>query len=165
MRRPVSFGRAPAGVSFIWIRLIAGVLRPLFWSRCSSNALAVCFDASAIEVYPSLTDSSFAAQTILAGTKARGGIVCGCCSSTVSPSTFEQHAGKGARRNPYTSIFVDSADIHLKDYAQRVEAQGGPSRGEPEAEECAECGDGGNLILCDGCPKGYHPECVRSVAR
>ncbi|GAQ87364.1 PHD finger family protein [Klebsormidium nitens] len=103
-------------------------------------------------------------ETILAGKKARGGIVCGCCSSIVSPSTFEQHAGKGARRNPYTSIFVDSADIHLKDYAQRVEAQGGPSRGEAEAEECAECGDGGNLILCDGCPKGYHPECVRLSA-
>lgn len=82
----------------------------------------------------------------------------------VSPSTFEQHAGKGARRNPYTSIFVDSADVHLKDYANRVEAQGGAkNEGEAEPDECAECGDGGKLILCDGCPKAYHPECVRSV--
>ena len=27
-------------------------------------------------------------------------------------------------------------------------------------DECIECGDGGKLMCCEGCPRAYHPQCV-----
>jgi hypothetical protein len=41
----------------------------------------------------------------------------------------------------------------------------GSSEGEDGNEdECAACGDGGELLLCDGCPAAFHLFCVGLAA-
>ncbi|CAN1307964.1 Increased DNA methylation 1 [Linum perenne] len=61
-------------------------------------------------------------KRLLAGYKRGSGILCHCCNSEVSPSTFEVHAGWATRKKP--------------------------------------CADGGNLVLCDGCPRAFHKGCA-----
>ncbi|XP_064973793.1 uncharacterized protein LOC103973506 isoform X3 [Musa acuminata AAA Group] len=62
-------------------------------------------------------------KRLLEGYIKDSGIYCRCCNTVVSPSQFEAHAGRAARRKPI-------------------------------------CADGGDLLLCDLCPRAFHTGCV-----
>ncbi|RZC78682.1 hypothetical protein C5167_002882 [Papaver somniferum] len=97
-------------------------------------------------------------QIVLEGHKHGNGILCSCCDSEVSPSQFEAHAGWATRRQPYRHIYTSSG-LSLHDIAislasgQNLATYGGD-------DMCTVCGDGGDLLLCDGCPRAFHGVCL-----
>eukprot|EP00249_Psilotum_nudum_P013656 c24443_g1_i2 orf=966-2783(+) len=103
-------------------------------------------------------------QHVLGGFKEGLGICCSCCAQVVSCSQFEAHAGWGSRRNPYNSIYLPDGrslhDVSLEIVAHKSKARSSNSTPEENDDLCAECGDGGDLLLCDGCPRSYHTECA-----
>ncbi|CAM6090025.1 unnamed protein product [Calypogeia fissa] len=103
-------------------------------------------------------------QRYLTGVKKGLGILCGCCDQVVSCSQFEQHAGWGSRRNPYSSIYLaDGQSLHIVALALG-QKKGGEETPVENVDYCTECGDGGELVLCDSCPGAYHPECAGLVS-
>ncbi|KAI5082066.1 hypothetical protein GOP47_0001809 [Adiantum capillus-veneris] len=102
-------------------------------------------------------------QRILTGTKMGHGIHCSCCNEVISCSLFEAHAGWGSRRNPYQCIFLsDGQSLHK--YAQslvlKLQENSAVDISRENDDLCGECGDGGDLVLCDACPGAYHTECL-----
>ncbi|GFY93269.1 acyl-CoA N-acyltransferase with RING/FYVE/PHD-type zinc finger domain-containing protein [Actinidia rufa] len=93
-------------------------------------------------------------QRILGGYKQGNGIVCSCCDTEISPSQFEAHAGWSARRQPYRNIYTTSG-LTLHDIALSL-ANGQKLATGSSDDMCAVCGDGGDLIICDGCPRAFH---------
>ncbi|XP_051131514.1 uncharacterized protein LOC127251720 isoform X2 [Andrographis paniculata] len=92
------------------------------------------------------------------GYKKGSGIICGCCSSLVSPSVFESHAGWASRRKPYMYIYTSNG-VSLHEFAVSLLKE----RKCPLKENddlCIICADGGKLVLCDGCPRAFHQECA-----
>jgi hypothetical protein len=88
----------------------------------------------------------------------------------ISCSLFEQHAGWGSRRNPYSSIYLaDGRSLHEAAQslvvAQHIVKQEGdvPTKFE-NLDYCNECGEGGDILLCSGCPTAYHQDCLGSSA-
>lgn len=49
------------------------------------------------------------------------GILCACCSTVISCSQFEAHAGRGSRRAPYDNIFT-AAGVSLRKQASMMPA-------------------------------------------
>ncbi|CAM6057150.1 unnamed protein product [Sphagnum tenellum] len=104
-------------------------------------------------------------QNYLSGVKKGAGICCSCCQQVISCSLFEQHAGWGSRRNPYGSIYLMDGRC-LREAAQslasqhKVKTAGGTFSIAENVDFCHECGDGGELVLCDGCPAAYHQDCL-----
>ena len=47
------------------------------------------------------------------------GVLCKCCSTIISPSTFEAHAGHKQRRNPYDGIMTLDG-VTLRELASRL---------------------------------------------
>lgn len=97
-------------------------------------------------------------QRILGGYKQGNGIVCSHCDSEVSPSQFEAHAGWAARRQPYRHIYTSNG-LTLHDIAISLANGQNCTTGDSD-DMCTLCGDGGDLILCDGCPRAFHPACL-----
>lgn len=97
-------------------------------------------------------------QRILGGRKQGNGIVCNCCNREVSPSQFEAHAGMAARRQPYRHIYTTSG-LTLHDIAISLANGQNITTGDSD-DMCAVCGDGGDLILCHGCPRAFHAACL-----
>lgn len=97
-------------------------------------------------------------KKILGGYKQGNGIVCSCCHSEISPSQFEAHAGWAAKRQPYRHIYTSSG-LTLHDIALML-ANGRNIANSNSDDMCAVCGDGGELIICDGCPRAFHPACL-----
>ncbi|CDP06643.1 unnamed protein product [Coffea canephora] len=97
-------------------------------------------------------------KKILGGYKQGSGIVCSCCHSEISPSQFEAHAGWAAKRQPYRHIYTSSG-LTLHDIALML-ANGRNIANSNSDDMCAVCGDGGELIICDGCPRAFHPACL-----
>ncbi|KAJ7977090.1 Chromodomain-helicase-DNA-binding protein 4 [Quillaja saponaria] len=97
-------------------------------------------------------------QRLLGGYKQGNGIVCGCCDREISPSQFESHAGMAARRQPYRHIYTSNG-LTLHDIALSL-ANGQNLTTGVSDDMCAVCGDGGDLILCDGCPRAFHSACL-----
>ncbi|KAH7281461.1 hypothetical protein KP509_36G048800 [Ceratopteris richardii] len=102
-------------------------------------------------------------QCYLRGTKKGHGICCGCCNEVVSCSQFEAHAGWASRRNAYISMYLSNGQS-LHEYALTLGTKDQYLKGGDSCQEhedfCAECGDGGDLVLCHLCPKAYHLDCV-----
>ncbi|XP_010529847.1 PREDICTED: uncharacterized protein LOC104806575 isoform X3 [Tarenaya hassleriana] len=98
-------------------------------------------------------------QRLLKGYKQGGGIVCSCCDREISPSQFEAHAGMAARRQPYRHIYIASG-LSLHDIAMSL-ANGHVITTGDSDDMCAVCGDGGDLLLCAGCPQAFHTACLK----
>ncbi|KAM7464088.1 hypothetical protein LguiA_032209 [Lonicera macranthoides] len=97
-------------------------------------------------------------KKILGGYKQGNGIVCNHCDSEISPSQFEAHAGWAAKRQPYRHIYTSSGRT-LHDLALLL-ASGQTLVTSNSDDMCAVCGDGGQLIICDGCPRAFHSVCL-----
>ncbi|CAL5388227.1 unnamed protein product [Camellia sinensis] len=76
----------------------------------------------------------------------------------ISPSQFEAHAGWSARRQPYRNIYT-SGELTLRDIALSLANGQNLATGSSD-DMCAACGSGGDLIICDGCPRAFHAGCA-----
>ncbi|KAJ6699615.1 AUTOIMMUNE REGULATOR [Salix purpurea] len=97
-------------------------------------------------------------QKILGGYKQGNGIVCSCCEVEISPSQFESHAGMSARRQPYRHIYTSNG-LTLHDIAISLVNGQNITTGIGD-DMCAECGDGGDLMFCQSCPRAFHAACL-----
>ncbi|CAA3012659.1 Histone acetyltransferase [Olea europaea subsp. europaea] len=97
-------------------------------------------------------------KRILGGYKQGNGIVCSCCNAAISPSQFEAHAGWAAKRQPYRHIYTSSG-LTLHDVALMLANGQNLATGSSD-DMCAVCGDGGELIICNGCPRAFHAACL-----
>ncbi|XP_073102558.1 uncharacterized protein [Elaeis guineensis] len=97
-------------------------------------------------------------KRLLQGYIKESGIYCHCCKTVVSPSQFEAHAGRASRRKPYNNIYTSNG-VSLHELS--VLLSNGRKLSTSENDDlCSICADGGNLLLCDLCPRAFHKECV-----
>uniref|UniRef100_K3XV77 PHD-type domain-containing protein n=1 Tax=Setaria italica TaxID=4555 RepID=K3XV77_SETIT len=89
------------------------------------------------------------------------GIYCHCCDTVVSPSQFEAHAGRAARRKPYHNIYMSNG-VSLHELS--ISLLKGQKTNRQSDDLCSICSDGGQLLLCDTCPRAFHRECVSLFA-
>ncbi|XP_031396784.1 uncharacterized protein LOC116207830 isoform X2 [Punica granatum] len=97
-------------------------------------------------------------QKLLEGYKQGFGIFCKCCNSEVSASQFEAHAGWSSRKKPYSNIYTSNG-VSLHELAISL-SKGRRYSAKDNDNLCTICADGGNLLLCDGCPRAFHRECA-----
>ncbi|XP_055806826.1 uncharacterized protein LOC129875540 isoform X2 [Solanum dulcamara] len=97
-------------------------------------------------------------KKVLGGYKQGNGIVCSCCDTEISPSQFEAHAGCAAKRQPYRHIYTSSG-LTLHDIALML-ANGQSIATNNSDDMCTICGDAGELICCEGCPRAFHAACL-----
>ncbi|KAB5519898.1 hypothetical protein DKX38_024217 [Salix brachista] len=98
------------------------------------------------------------AQKLLGGYKMGFGLLCHCCNCEVSPSTFEAHAGWATRKKPYACIYTSNG-VSLHDLAISL-SKSQKCSSQDNDDLCIICADGGNLLLCDGCPRAFHKGCA-----
>ncbi|KAG2535237.1 uncharacterized protein LOC120690116 isoform X2 [Panicum virgatum] len=142
-------------VPYEWKRTIFSWLIDL--GVLSVNTKLKCMDESHSEV-------------LLEGIVTRDGINCSCCSKVLSVLEFVAHAG-GEVKKPYRNIVVDGLDIDLLHCLTNAWNKQSDSErqdffpisiegDDPNDDTCGICGDGGDLICCDGCPSTFHMSCL-----
>ncbi|CAL9152453.1 unnamed protein product [Musa hybrid cultivar] len=97
-------------------------------------------------------------KRLLEGYIKDSGIYCQCCNSVVSPSQFEAHAGQASRRKPYNYIYTSNG-VSLHELSVSLSKCRKMSSSESD-DLCSICADGGDLLLCDLCPRAFHKECL-----
>ncbi|KAG1359631.1 putative increased DNA methylation 1 [Cocos nucifera] len=97
-------------------------------------------------------------KRLLQGYIKETGIYCHCCNTVVSPSQFEAHAGQASRRKPYNNIYTSNG-VSLHELSVSL-SKGRKLSASENDDLCSICADGGDLLLCDLCPRAFHKECV-----
>ncbi|KAF3580487.1 hypothetical protein DY000_02034571 [Brassica cretica] len=112
------------------------------------------------DILPDGTEVGYflAGKKMLVGYKKGFGILCSCCDTVVSPSTFEAHAGCGSRRKPFHQIYTTNG-VSLHELSVALTMDQKFSVGEND-DLCSICKDGGELLCCDTCPRSYHIVCA-----
>uniref|UniRef100_A0A7C9EC43 PHD-type domain-containing protein n=1 Tax=Opuntia streptacantha TaxID=393608 RepID=A0A7C9EC43_OPUST len=112
------------------------------------------------DVLPDGTELGYYArgQKLLDGYKKGSGIFCNCCSTVVSASQFEAHAGCASRKKPYCYIYTSNG-VSLHELSVNL-IKGRTHSAKFNDDLCSICADGGNLLLCDGCPRSFHMQCA-----
>ncbi|GAB2272259.1 hypothetical protein Dimus_007079 [Dionaea muscipula] len=95
-------------------------------------------------------------KRLLEGYKKGSGIYCLCCNSVVSASQFEAHAGCAARRKPYCYIYTSNG-VSLHELSISLASK---HTFKESDDLCIICADGGKVVICDLCPRVFHPECA-----
>ncbi|XP_058084190.1 uncharacterized protein LOC131231871 isoform X2 [Magnolia sinica] len=111
------------------------------------------------DVLPDGTEVAYYSHgKLLVGYKKGNGIFCHCCNSEVTPSQFEAHAGWAPRRKPYQYIYTSNG-VSLHELSISL-SKGRKFSASDNDDLCIICADGGNLVLCDGCPRAFHKDCA-----
>uniref|UniRef100_A0A7N0V854 PHD-type domain-containing protein n=1 Tax=Kalanchoe fedtschenkoi TaxID=63787 RepID=A0A7N0V854_KALFE len=103
------------------------------------------------------------------GIVTKDGIFCRCCNNVFSVSKFKMHAGANQNHH-FSNLFLENGKSYTTcllqawsaDYKTRKTSRKLSQFEDLDSNDdtCGICGDGGDLICCDGCPSTFHQMCL-----